>query len=337
MSSTQIAFPRHSFVNSSIVDNISSFCDKPPFCLPAAFLSDWRFQVFITQYGTQPNEDANLRKYYVGITDTACTGPMPTNVRYLSKNIFYHKDISDNPITLPDGTLVKGILNLDFVLNPEIIFSHQEFEDGEWGNIYTEPIQVGECFKLTIWEDIIAEDTEDTVIQRTALACTNCFVKVEPNPLCFWSRFSYWCNENSNGFLYKVFAGSDRSGELISFTNIGFLPLHLHSPEFPSEEKTYTKSDGSHLKIFEKIDEQLTLETDYFDMRVHKCIKVMLASDNVSILNDYFNPRESVAIVCKEAYDIQWQKIGQQVIRLGKATTKVISQTPISLINSNCG
>lgn len=336
MAATQIKFPRHSFVNDSTVDTIGQFCDKPPFCLPAAFLSDWRFQVFITEYGDQPNEEANLRRFYVGITDQECTGSMPMNVRYLSSNILNHYDISDNPITLPDGTVVKGILNLNFALNTAIEFKYQEFEDDEWGNIITEPIDIGECFRLTIWEDIIAEDTEDTVIQRTALGCTNCFVKVAAEPLCFWSRFNYRNNENSHGFLYNVFVGSPTTGSYVTFTNHGFLPFHLHSPSFPSEEKSYTKSNGSHLKLYERTDEQFTLETDYFDMRVHKCMKVMLGSDSVGITNDYFGQRESSNVICKDSYDLEWDTLGSAVERLAKATTKVISQTPISLINTNC-
>lgn len=326
MAATQIKFPRHSFVNDSSVDNIGSACDKPPFCLPAAFLSDWRFQVFITDYGTTPAPmTSETRKFYVGITDQACTGEMPLDVRFLSSNEFLHIDFDGDTFVLQDGTVVKGVLLLNVVPNTIIERKYQEFEDGEWQAVITEPIALGECFSLTIWEDIIAEDDTE-ITQRTALGCTNCFVKTETD--CFFSRFIYSNNENSNGFIYRI--------ELLTFQNFGLLPFHLHSPAFPSEEKSYTKSNGAHIKLYERTDEELTLETSYFDMRVHKCMKVMLGSDNISISNDYFAPRESSDVLCREEYSIEWDKLGNATERVAKATTKVISLTPISMINNNC-
>ena len=333
MATTQIKFPRHSFVQDSSVDDIGQFCEKEKLCLPVAFMTDWRFQIFITSYGDQPNEEANRREYFFGITDTECTGAMPLDVRYLTRVKARFYDISDNPIVLPDGTTALGVLCFDQTpTNNSIELQYQELVDDEWGAVITEAIEFGSCFNFTIWEDIIAEDTEDDVIQRTALGCTNCFVKIPSDPLCFTSRFSYKNNENNHGFIYNIQTELSNA----TFINFGYLPIHLHSPNFPSEEKTYTKSDGSHLKLYERTDEEFILETDYFDMRVHKCMKVMLGSDMVSIINDYFNPRESIVVVCREAYSIEWDSLGNAVERLAKATTKVISQTPISLINTNC-
>lgn len=331
---TQIKFPRHSFVTDASVDS-ALFCGKEKSCLPAAYLSDWKFQIFITEYGDMPNDDANWRRFYVGIQNFAeCEGDMPMNSTILSANEFEHIDLSASPIVMSDGTIVKGLLNLKSMPFTEIMYKYV-VHGGNFPVIYEIPIAIGECFKLTIWEDIIAEDTEDYLLQRTALGCTNCFVKTESN-LCFYSRFSYYNNENTHGFIYSKWINNPKPARMITFENFGYLPFHLHSPNFPSEEKSYTKSDGSHVKLFERTDEELTLETDYFDMRIHKCMKVMLSSDNISILNDYFDPRESIMVVCKEAYNIEWEPLGSAVERFAKATTKVVSRQPISLINSNC-
>lgn len=348
MADTRIIFPRHSFVNDSSVDGIGASCGKDTFCLPMAVLSDWKFQALIADYGDLVDEQANFRYFYAALIkdNEVCNGQIPfQNGSLFNGKIFYpsrivakHGNFSVAPVEMADGQIVKGVLNFDWNNNTDqypvlsnsnqIQYSYYEMlNDHDEATQIDTAIAVGECFRLAIIEDIVAEDTEDLVLKRTVLACTNCFVKVETD--CFYSRFVYYNNEDSHGFLYKY-------STHLPFANCGLLPFHLHSPSFPSEEKSYVKSNGSHLKLYERTDEQLILETDYFDMRVHKCMKVMLGSDNISLNNDYFNPRESVNVVCKESYDIEWPRIGQKVMRLAKATTKVISQQPISLINNNC-
>jgi len=337
MANTKLAYPHSSFVVGGMSSEaLMVTCGFEPECLPMAYLSDWRFQVFITEYGDMPNpDDANYRRYYVGIIDhNQCGGDIPTTLRYGGNELTFI-DLSMHPITMPNGQVIKGVLNLNNVPNPFVQIVYSEFEEGEWQPEQITPIAVGECFRLSIWEDIIAEDTDDVVLQRRVISCTNCFVKVEPDN-CYHSYFSYSCNENSYGFLYNVFVGDPRNGVTASFKNYGYLPFYLHSPNLPSEEKSYKKSDGTNIKLYERVDEEFTLETDYMDSRLHKCMKVMLGSDDLQIFNDYFRLKESVDFICKESYDIAWEKIKQKPMQRAKATTKVLNKYPLYLLNANC-
>jgi hypothetical protein len=104
--------------------------------------------------------------------------------------------------------------------------------------------------------------------------------------------------------------------------------------QMPSTERSYVKSDGVKKKLFERIEEEYDLHTDWMNKQWHKCMRVLLGHDNISVTNDNDIPRTSMAIVCREAYDISWPDVKHY--DTAPAKTKVVRSEAISLINNNC-
>ena len=321
-----ISPPKNSFV--SLTDYGSPDCNTgETFCLPMYDRANTKFQMFVTEFSDNPvPEDANTRSFYaIYIPIGACPESYPFNVTGAldssnSKKLGVAYEFIA-PVALPAQPSIVGLINFtgDTGDTIEIIY------DGQ-------PYDIGGCFRLAIVERWTAEDSED-IISEYIIACSNCFVKIANS--CFLSMLLYGNNENTQGFIYDVNGLTAGSGYQL-FKNRIELPMYLRSPELPSEESTYMRSDGSYRKLSERTDEQLTLETDNVPYLIHKRLKVALGSDILTIMNSFLAGKEGNDYVCTEALEIVEDFVADVPVDWNKATTKVKAKVPVSLINSNC-
>jgi hypothetical protein len=105
-----------------------------------------------------------------------------------------------------------------------------------------------------------------------------------------------------------------------------------------NEQKVYTRSDGSILKLYERKEEVYTLETDLLPYAWHKALDIALSHDNVIITNPNaasFDPLNTATqFVKKDNYEIEYNQA--PLSALGKGTCKLSNASPIHLINNNC-
>ncbi len=189
-------------------------------------------------------------------------------------------------------------------------------------------LTVGECFKICFYrvQYNIEDVTTLTGVTTTLIGCTEtCFVKITDE--CYTSRFTYGCNEDTNGFIY-----TDESGD-INFTNAVRLPCYLRNMQLPSSEKSYVKSSGAKTKLYERTDEEYDLVIDYMPNQWHKNMKVLLGSDNTQIQNVNSSGNTYWPFVNNEKYDIG---LPDEDYPNKPATTKIVRSEALSLINSNC-
>jgi hypothetical protein len=198
-------------------------------------------------------------------------------------------------------------------------------------NLNTAPfdaLNTGDCFHLCFHKVLFVTSSPTIAItpDPPLLACTHtCFNKIADD--CFTSHFTYRCNEDSFGFTYI-----DKLAE-IDFVNGIRLPCYLRNLQLPSEEKSYTKSDGSKLKLFERIEEEYDLAIDFIPKDWHIKLKVLLAHDIIEIENVNETGGHYWPIVCNEKYEINWP---EQPYGHAPAKTKIKRAEALSLINSNC-
>lgn len=134
----------------------------------------------------------------------------------------------------------------------------------------------------------------------------------------YTSLLEYRCNETQYGFDYN---------NTEAFNSIR-LPIRAHSPNPLTEQKVYTKFDGTKKVLYAKMDKQWELETEYFPETLHDKIIVALAHDVVRL--------NGVTVVASGDYAIDWPN-GYQLedgTWVAKATAKI--QGNKTLRNSNC-
>jgi hypothetical protein len=188
-------------------------------------------------------------------------------------------------------------------------------------------MQPGDCFHLCFHQCAVPVANHLTLNEYDSdvIACTNCFQKVADE--CFTSRFTYSNNENSFGFYYDV-----NGDGVADFANTVRLPCYLRDMQLPSEEKSYQKSDGTFIKLYERINEDYELNIDWMPKTWHQKLKVLLAHDHINI-RDFNELLSTVNITCAEKYQIQWPEHPWQH---APAKTRVTRTEPLHLLNSNC-
>lgn len=192
------------------------------------------------------------------------------------------------------------------------------------------PYSVGDCFSLCIYhlEIEVKEDDEPTFVSGECIGLSNCF-RV-PQKTCYTSKLRY--SNNENGFDFYVATDVDDN-----FGSTIRLPMHLHSPQFPGEEKGYQKSDGTFLKLSERINKTWQLETDYMPDEFHTRLRVALSCDNIQITN------ENVNLVDEDIYRSEPYELAdtssvdsQHKFPFWKATTTVFKKMLSKSLNANC-
>lgn len=331
MADTAILAPQWSFVQ--LGDTPEIFTDyacviEPENCLPIKDLNDIRFQMFATTLSSTPAVAFPRRDWiaYPVPLDVACDsetfkgGVIPDlTARPLRATV--------EPITDKDGVVGVGSF--------KIVTSDIDFEDFPISNGHT--IQVGECFKFMIYEIWTQSTNPSNIINSTFLGCSNCFIRVAED--CYYSQVEYDNNENFYDFYY-----TEGTTDLDNPNRV-LLPLYLHSPQLPSEESSYRKSDGTYIKLSERIELTVDLETDNIPVLWHAKLKVALSHDTLLIFNPNFIQlglpastngiiAVSTGFVSKEAYELEHPD--PTLTLLAKGKTKLTISKALSLVNSNC-
>jgi hypothetical protein len=189
-------------------------------------------------------------------------------------------------------------------------------------------VPIGSCFKFALVWDVISP--LGTHIARYYYGCTNLFRRI-PADSSYTSVVSF--SNLSDAFGYH------NSGPIaIQPVNAIELPVYLRDPELASEQKIYTRSDGSNQVLYQRKDEVYTLETDTMPYLWHKALDIALSHDSVSIQSPNttaFDPLNAATqFVKKENYQIEYNKA--PFSNRGKGTCKLTNADPIHLINNNC-
>jgi hypothetical protein len=105
-----------------------------------------------------------------------------------------------------------------------------------------------------------------------------------------------------------------------------------------NDQKVYTRSDGTIVKLFERKEEAYTLETDLIPYAWHKALDIALSHDTVTIANpnaSSFDPvNTATQFIKKDNYEIEYMKA--PFTSYGKGFCKLLNADPIHLINNNC-
>ena len=194
---------------------------------------------------------------------------------------------------------------------------------------------VGECFKLAIVWDYMQPNEGNQYVpyiitERVVFGCTNCFIRIDPAE-CYTSVLTYANPKGNDAFDFDY---STEPG----YQNVVELPMYLRDPTMQNEQKVYTRSDGSLVKLFERKEEVYELETELMPYVWHKALDVALSHDQIFISNANvasFDPiNTATQFVKKENYEIEYMKA--PLSSLGKGHCKLSNADPIHLINNNC-
>lgn len=231
-----------------------------------------------------------------------------------------------------DGCEIKpSVTNSETLLNKAYIIDWVQVpltnifvnEVINWSNLvalFNSDIKIGDCFSFCLVKrepDVTAGEWIDTV-----LGCSNCFQRIDDT--CFTSVISYRSNDNNFCFYYSQDS---------QWNNKVRLPMFMKSMQPERKTKGYQKSNGTFVKLSDKINEAYTLKIGDLNADLHKKVAVALASDSITI-TDPINDITNVAIFSQDDYKINWND--EDTYTLAQAETKVYLQNNNCSVNSNC-
>ena len=189
-------------------------------------------------------------------------------------------------------------------------------------------IPVAGCFRFIIVQT--HTDISGNAVSSYRIGCTNCFVRIS-DP-CDTGIVQYRGYENQFDFTY------DDPNDTSFFWNRIRLPFYLRYPQFTSKEKGYRRSDGTYLKLSERIQKEYDLVTDYMPEVWHEKFKVALSHDEIIMDNPNITTDRlqlsTMSVYCEEPYEIQWDE-GMRLAE-APAKTKIIRNADVAYLNSNC-
>jgi hypothetical protein len=315
MADTAIFSPSWSFVALGDFPYDLTVCHEPEtVCIPMISISDLRFQVYASVLSPTPVVAFPERTIF------AYPIPLDADCQY--------DEIPDFPDLKPLEATVTPISDKVGAV-AVISFDTQNITSFDDIPVYGSggTISVGDCFKFVIVE-VWTSGVSKEVVSQTTLGCTNCFKRVS-DP-CFLSRIEYSNNENAFDFYYN-------NGNSLGNPNRVLLPFYLHSPQLLHDESSYQTSSGVYIKLSERIEEELILQTDYMPQGFHRRLKIALAHDFINISNTNYDDLINISndFVCRDPYEIDW-KPDIVDLQLAQGKTKVKISAPLSLYNSNC-
>lgn len=297
---------RYSFFQPSPFNVEEKGCvDEVPVCLPVYALTDLRFQIILYVDG----EDKAIFEQTVmdtfstikaGICED-CEAQEPTPAQPVHFPATWYK-VETGEGSNPDKWI--GVFQYDNTV--------------EWA------IEPGQCFRICFykWQNGFSG------LATTFITCTNnCFQRIADR--CYTSLFTYRCKENQFEFDYVI----ETELSSATFTNSVRLPCYTRNMQLPSEEKSYQKSNGTFVKLMERIDEEYDLIVDFVPKDWHQKIKVMLAHDTITISNPNETENQNHGIICREKYEIKWQDFPYMN---APAETKIRRNAILVRTNSNC-
>ncbi len=319
---TELKFPPYSFLQTMEPNTLYPDCvDTPGVCIPLWHQAYLAAQIYFRGFSILPETNP-----IIWLSPIPAGDPCPTLGSTVS--------IANYPIAIYNN-------QLHTVAPYQDLYGPNSFNQTMYLNKYmagfnfenlNKPIMPGDCFKWVIIEGVLWEGT-DLQPNGWVRGCTNCFVR-EQIVDCYMGYIAYRCNEDTHGFAYEADP---------TFHNIAQLPFYLKNPQFESEEDSYRKSDGTFIKLFERMDEVVELETDWRPYDFHRKMKVALGSDKLSVFNNsvltqtqWTGPPYWVTppYVCRDPYEIEWNN--DMHYRHAKARTKLKTSMPLLLTNNNC-
>lgn len=231
----------------------------------------------------------------------------------------------------PESVLMTHLSSAPYLLGSSsfAIPDDSEFEGDNYAWDLSKPVNASseinyadlQCFSLCVYRATQFGELTDV----ECLGMSNCFQKVSNT--CYTSKIRYGCNENAFGFY------TDGTNPFSVSIRIA---LYLHSPKLPGEEKGYQKSDGSFVKLSERINKTWQLESDYMPIEIHERIRVALSCDNISITNENVNLVDA-AIYRSDPYELgDNSEDVQHKFPFFKGTTIVFKKLLEKSLNSNC-
>jgi hypothetical protein len=307
------------------------------FRIPMYDIGNWRFQVNVQSLRAIGTTYTRTRFFAVPIKGCDCDfpegfdpyyGPLVGTIITDELKEGYDVEVSEDGI--PEGS--------DAVLWFQQYSTEDEAETTiDWdvwnagvGDLHV--INPGDCFRLHIVQVYYIETEEGLFFEdMDHLGCTNCFCR--PLDDCFISNIRYGCNENTEDFFYNYQVGETN----VLKRNYAELEFYLKNPQTLSDESSYKKSAGSIIKLHHVIDEEYSLETDWWPYEWHRDLEVALSSDYLQIINRNINqqafPLISTLFTCKEKYSVDWPETHSL---LAKGSTKLLNARSLNLKNSNC-
>ena len=330
-------WPRYSFVQDCSTDGAADCYPDPKLCLP---LSSWRNLACQVQVdATDPllaiaaGSPGTYSRIYLSpvAPDFACS----YDQEFLFTGGFSHIHY---PV-IGDYFSVYDTRTSPYVS----LYLESPSDSGNMDDVSTAnntiAVPVGSCFKFALVWDVY--NPSNVLVFRFYYGCTNCFTRTSPNE-CYTSVLAYTNAEVQNDNPTDLINPSDAfdfyyTGTITPY-NIVELPFYLRDPTMPTDEKIYTRSDGSNIVLYQRKDEQYTLETDLIPYFWHKNIDIALSHDTVYISNpnaSSFDPLNTATqFVKKGNYEIEYMKA--PFSSFGKGSCKLLNADPIHLINNNC-
>lgn len=285
------AVPRYQVVLLQDNYTVENCDEEHTACLPVYDLNDLRFQLVTDFPGTAVV--GNNRNILLAIPCDGCSDYTGTDLH----NIFTsgvlgnigHLQSANEPEQLSDDTAFAGD---NYLWNFTPLLTNISYS-------------AGDCFSLCIYKLTIDKNLL-TLISSECLGTTNCFTKISDK--CHTTRIQYSFNESSMGFY--------GSNPTLSVR----LPVYLSRPQYPGEEKGYQKSDGTFLKLSERINKEWILKTEWLPDALHERIRVALSADFIQVWNE--NENLALEGIYRDAdYTIEWHE--EIDFPLAKATTTV--------------
>ena len=176
------------------------------------------------------------------------------------------------------------------------------------------------CFKILLCKRE-PEGTPGEWID-TVIGCSDdCFELISDD--CFTSIIRYSSNNDELCYYYS------QGG----WTNQIRLAMYPRNVQYPSSQSGYQLSNGTWLKITERIQEEWDLETDWMDAKKHKALKFALAHDTINIISNTSNFAGQV--ICQQPYNIKWET-KPRPYPLAKGSTKITKTINTCSVNTNC-
>jgi hypothetical protein len=332
MSTASNIWPRYSFVQDSSAGSYTDTYPDPKLCLPLSSWSNLQCQALIDATGPlsllAAVPGATVQVYLTPVDiDFPCSYDIQQRGIYPGFTHTHYPVISIFGLTYDTGpTAYSAWLCFDLPSDSG------DMDDTTLSN-NTIAVPVGSCFKFALVWDVY---NSGLLIYRFYYGCTNSFVRM-PAGNVYSSVLRYANADNAFDFHYTG-TNNYGYGDTEDFQNTIELPIYLRDPKMTNDQKVYTRSDGSIMKIYERKEEVYELETDQMPYTWHKALDIALSHDSVAITNanaSSFDPLNTATqFVKKDAYEIEYNKAPYS--SFGKGKCKLSNADAVNLINNNC-
>lgn len=292
-------------------------------CLPAFSMCDINFQYLYTPPEDVP-EGCNTYIAFPLRYPLTMSGILPNTEFWnpaIQASVFFDNDAYP-------GTILLNFVNH----SPDCEFDRWNTEVTSESPAY---IDCNDCFRFVMLH-IIKNCETGAILWQKVIGMTSCFVRVADVDYCFYSKIEYKNNEDTEDFFYNMNNWTQVGSGADTYINSITLPMWLIQPQNNSESKEYQYSDGTVVKLYERITEVWQLETEWINYFWHKCLKIAVSSDYIKITNANavtLNPQFNGELIGNGDYQVQWDETN---VSLAKGKGSLTSKDNIYKRNINC-